>query len=501
MPETTAGRFLVRADRLCAFGFGAVMALGLAPFGLGPLAFLALIAAIWLGSKPENARRAALLGWLTGLGYFGAGLHWIVEPFLVEPAVTGWLAPFGLIGLAGGLALFWALAFWVAHRMRCGVLGLALSWALIETLRGFVLTGFPWALVSHIWSGGAVLHWGSIFGPYGLTLVTLVCAAAPLAAWSAWRTTPVPLAVGLCALFVLYGGGVWLGQGQTEIPTDAPVLRLVQPNAAQHEKWDPEMMPVFFNRMVGFSAQTPTPDLVIWPESALPMLLEDAEEALAFIAEQSGTQAAIGVQRRGDHPTLFFNSLVISDTTGSVRDVYDKHHLVPFGEYMPLPGFWRALGIATLAARTEFGYAPGPGPRVMDIEGVGLALPLICYEAVFPRYGRVSGERPDFLLQVTNDAWFGAAVGPWQHLEQARMRAIEQGLPLVRVANTGVSAVMDHKGRILGQIALNTSGYLDHPLPARGAPTIYARFGNIPAGIAFLVLALVAIGPVRRRLH
>jgi apolipoprotein N-acyltransferase len=502
MPETRLGQTALRHDRWVVLALGATMATGLAPFGLGPIAFAALAGILWLGDKAAQSaparplRRAFALGWCAGLGYFGLGLHWIVEPFFVDAATTGWMAPFGLAGMAGGLALFWGAAFWAAERLGGGVWQRAIALALAETARGFVFTGFPWALVSHIWSGTAVLHWGALIGPYGLTLLTLLMAALPLWAWARLRNPALTLGLGFAGWGALLGIGLALAARPAPAPgPDAPVLRLVQPNAQQHEKWDPEKIPFFFNRMVSYSQATDAagtrPDLVLWPESALTVLLEEAEPALAYIAQNARTQTLIGVQRRSETPGAYHNALALMDTDGVPQQLYDKHHLVPFGEYMPAPGLWQRLGIAALAQRTEFGYAPGPGggAQILDIPEVGRALPMICYEAVFARHARVSGDRPDFLLQLTNDAWFGAAVGPWQHLEQARMRAIEQGLPLVRVANTGVSGLIDARGRLAAQLGRDRAGYLDVALPPPAAPTLYARTGDAPA---FAVLALLA---------
>ncbi|MCH2164893.1 MAG: apolipoprotein N-acyltransferase [Marinovum sp.] len=497
MPETRLGRFAVGSDRSVALFFGAAMATGLAPFSLGPVAFGALVGCLWLASKAQTPRRMAVLGWLMGLGYFGLGLHWIVEPFFVDARTTGWMAPFALLGLAGGLALFWALAFWVAGRLGGGLWRLAIFWALAETLRGFVLTGFPWALVGHIWSGTAVLQWGAFVGPYGLTILTLALAVLPLWSWVKLRNAAVSLAFLFGVWAGLMGVGIWqMGANDLPISKDAPVIRLVQPNALQHQKWDPDYMPIFFNRMVQFSAEGDRPDLVIWPESALPVYLDEAGPTLEYIVEQVRTQTMIGLQRAHEDPTQYKNALVLLDTQAAVTATYDKHHLVPFGEYMPLPGFWRSLGIRALANRTEFGFVGGQGPEIIDIPYVGRALPLICYEAVFARHTRVHGQRAEVMVHLTNDAWFGSAVGPWQHLEQARMRAIEQGLPLVRSANTGVSAVIDGKGRLVDYLPLNSAGYLDARLPPALAPTIYARWGDVPA---FILLALLVFWTSFRR--
>ncbi|MGY3668502.1 apolipoprotein N-acyltransferase [Marinovum sp. KMM 9989] len=484
---------------LCAVLSGIALASGLAPLGWVGLAFPALIAIFALSQLNTTPRQAAFLGWLAGTGYFGAGLNWIVEPFFVEPEIYGWLAPFGLIGLAGGLALFWALAFWLARRFGGGALRLALALTLVELARGYVLTGFPWALVGYIWTDTDFAHLAAVVGPYGLTALTFAMAALPVFLWQRFEAHRAwPKAGKVFGLTVGLGGLLWYGavtidaRVAPDTAADAPVLRLIQPNAPQDQKWDRDMIPVFFNRMVEFSAQGPRPDLILWPESAVPVLLEEAADTLAYISEElGGVPLLLGIQR--SEGRNYYNSAVVVDETGTAGQVYDKFHLVPFGEYMPFPAFWERLGIAGLAARVDTGYSAGPGPQLLDL-GFATALPLICYEAVFPQYARHT-PRPDVMIQLTNDAWFGALTGPYQHLSQARMRAIESGLPMVRVANTGVSAVIDAKGRVLNALPLGEAGYLDVRLPAALPPTVYARTGDLPLLVLLVLLAMGAILP------
>ncbi len=489
-------------QRLCAAGLGALAATGFAPLGWAGVGFGALVVLFALAGTALTPRRAAWLGWWAGTGYFAAALNWIVEPFLVEPEIYGWMAPFGLIGLAGGLALFWALAFWGAARLGGGPLRLALLLSLAELARGYLLTGFPWALPGYIWTETVLAQLAAWIGPYGLTTLTLTLAALPV--WLCQRPSAGSLrlragqafAVTLGLGVALFGVAARLEQRALPEPgAEAPVLRLVQPNAPQDQKWDPRMMPVFFNRMVAFTAGgAARPDLILWPESAVPVLLEEAAPTLAYISDRAGgVPLLLGIQR--SEGRAFYNSAVLVDARGAEAAVYDKHHLVPFGEYMPLPGLWQRLGITGLAARVEAGYSAGPGPELLDL-GFARALPLICYEAVFPQYAR-HAPRPDVLIQLTNDAWFGAHTGPYQHLAQARMRAIESGLPLVRAANTGVSAVIDAKGRVVEALPLNTAGYLDAPLPAALPPTLYARTGEGPLLVLLILLGGLAI--LRRR--
>ena len=300
--------------------------------------------------------------------------------------------------------------------------------------------------------------------------------------------------------------GAW-GWGVVRIPVDpdhsGPVVRLVQPNAPQAEKWDPDRAPFFFQRMLTQTAApgaTP-PALVLWPESAVAFLLGAPGVALDRMADAARTQSpdsriGFGVQRSDSG--RYYNSLAVLDTDAAITQIYDKHHLVPFGEYIPLADWIAGSPVGGLAGQALQGYAAGPGPRLLELGPLGRALPLICYEAIFPRHTRIS-PRPDWLLQVTNDAWFGTFSGPYQHLAQARLRAVEQGLPLLRSANTGVSAGFDGYGRDLGRLALGVDGFVDIPLPPALPPTPYARWGDWPIWVALAMLSLGLVGLRRVR--
>ncbi|MDR5652801.1 apolipoprotein N-acyltransferase [Ruixingdingia sedimenti] len=486
-----------RALMLAAL-LGALAALGQVPFSLWFVALPAWAAGLALIAAAPRPGLAAGRAWLFGAGHFAVALHWIVEPFQVDPARDGWMAPFALVGMAFGLALFWAGAGWLAARvMRDGpgrALALVAALSLAEFIRGHIFTGFPWALPGHIWIGLAPMQLAAWVGAYGLTLLTLLAVALPAAA--GWRGG----AVGALLVAGMAAAGYWQG-AQPVPPAPGPVVRLVQPNAIQSLKWDPDWAREFFGRQIAATAAPGDrrPDLIVWPETAVPFLLNDPGRGLDLIAEAAdGVPVALGIQRtegwRG------FNSLAVLATDGAmpaISAVYDKHHLVPFGEYIPFGdrmADW--FGIIAFAAQEGHGYSAGPGPELIDLGPLGRALPLICYEAVFPQDIRRL-PRADWLLQVTNDAWFGDLAGPWQHLSLARLRAVEQGLPLMRAANTGVTAVVDARGRVLAQMGLGEVGHLDAPLPAALPPTVYARAGEWPF---FGLLATVALfAAIRRR--
>lgn len=477
-----------------AAGLGVLAAFGLAPYGIWPLTLLSLAIVPWLLRDLDGMRAAGWIGWALATGYFAHALAWIVEPFLVDIARHGWMAPFALLFLAGGLALFWAAAFagaWVLGRSDTGrALILIVTLSLAELARAYVLTGFPWAGLAQIWVGtpvAAALAW---IGPHGLAFCTLALA---LCAGCAWRDRRALALAGL-SLGVI-GAAALAPSGMAEPGTYS--VRLVQPNAPQRQKWDPDMMPVFFQRQIDFTAAAPRPDLIVWPETAVPTLLEWAGPAFQAIAEAAdGTPVAVGIQR-SEGPRAY-NSLVHLDGAGRIAGIYDKHHLVPFGEYVPGGDVASSLGLRGFAAREGDGYSAGPGPQVMEFGPLGRAVPLICYEAVFPQDVGGAPLRGDFLLQITNDAWFGKYIGPYQHLAQARMRAIEQGLPMVRVANTGISAMIDPKGEMIAEIPLGQAGYVDATLPRPLPPTIYSRTGDWPA-LAVLIAALLAIWLDHRR--
>ncbi|MCO8145029.1 apolipoprotein N-acyltransferase [Rhodovulum tesquicola] len=492
----------LRRAPVAALGLGLVAALGQAPFGLWPVALVALAGLTWLVARAPRPRQAALVAWAGGVGHFALALSWIVEPFLIDLRAHGWMAPFAMIGMAGGLALFWgaagAFAGWAGQGARRRALGFALGLAAMELARGYVLTGFPWALPGHVWIGAPQMQLAALVGQYGLTLFTTLVVALPLL---------LPLGPGrsagaVLAALMVTGAGVW-GALRLDAPIpadpDPPQIRLVQPNAAQHLKWRPDMQRLFWERLLDLTAapSDPPPDLILWPETAVPWMLEQAGGALALIAEVSdGVPVMLGIQR-SEGPEVF-NSLAVIRPGGGVSHVYDKHHLVPFGEYIPFGEVLGRFGIRGLAAQDVWGYAAGPGPVVLGLgPRLGAALPLICYEAVFPQDLRVP-VRPRWIAQLTNDAWFGDWTGPYQHLALARLRAVEQGLPLLRAANTGVSAVIDARGRITHSLPLNSAGQVTAPLPPALPPTPYIRAGDWPV-LLVLVAALAALVLTRRR--
>lgn len=484
---------------LACFLLGSALALAQAPTGLFYIPLLVLPGIVWLGMTAPTRGSAVFAGWLAGLGYFALGLVWLVEPFLVDAAETGWMAPFALFLMSAGLALFWATAFGLAytagetHRQR--VLALAVLLTLAEFARSHLFTGFPWNLIAYGWMDTPVAQLLSLVGPHGLGLLTVLLAVLPLLAGRYVLLAVVPV------LALVVAAWTW-GVARMPAPQDVPLtditVRILQPNAAQELKWREDMVEVFFDRQLAMTRAPGAVDVVIWPETGLPFFLGDDDFAMRRVVAATGpdTQLIAGIRRYEDG--RYYNSLVHLGAGGQIANVYDKHHLVPFGEYFPFAALARQLDLTALAARLD-GFSAGSGPRILTGDGLPPYLPLICYEAIFPGEVQVQGGRPDWLVHITNDAWFGKFSGPYQHLAQVRARAIEQGLPVVRSANTGVSGVIGPHGRMLQSLPLGTAGSIDARLPAPLPVTPYAARGEWPwLAAALLLLAGVLI---RRRMQ
>ncbi|XCC94997.1 apolipoprotein N-acyltransferase [Salipiger sp. H15] len=495
-----AARLLTGRFRLLpALACGGMMALGQAPWNLWFVALAGLVLSMALFSLQRSSRAALVIGMGVGTGYFGLALNWLTEPFQVDAAVTAWMAPFALFFMAAGLALFWGVAFWgAAQAPRARLFALVVAWTLAELARGYLFTGFPWGLVGYLWEPTDAIQWVAWTGSFGLTLVTLGLAALLACAL---RGALKPAIAGVALLGALLWGGAQMVPPLQDLG-GRPVVRLVQPNAAQTQKWDRAYVPIFFERQVDFTAAPPQdglprPELIVWPETAVPRLLENAGAELRVITDAAlPGRVVLGIQRSEGYD--YYNSLALVSQGPKVEAVYDKHHLVPFGEYMPFKELFKHINVSGIAARAEGGYSAGPGAKLLDLGGqMGLALPLICYEAVFPQDLRAAA-RPELLLQITNDAWFGNFSGPYQHLAQARIRAIEQGLPLLRAANTGVSAVIDGAGRVLKSLPLNEAGFIDARLPPPLRVTLYSRTGDLPLLGLLALLMLFAFVPRRR---
>lgn len=497
-----------------ALGLGALTAAALPPFHFVPLLIVAFTGWQWLLDGTTSRRAAFWLGWWFGVGHFAAGLHWIAHSFLTDPERFGWMIPFALGGLSGGLALFTGLAALTAHtcsgRTWARVVVLAAAWTLAEWLRGWTLTGFPWNLMATVWVVVPEMVQGaSVVGAFGLSFATVFMAASPAVLGDpvAGRRRWGPPAAAVLLLF-----GLW-GWGAARLDAAGPageravagvMLRLVQPNIDQTLKWVPSLRPRHVADQMALSTARPEepgdsrpidPTHVIWSETALPFYLEETANLRRVLAKAvpDGGILVTGARRRrveGGRTVRLRNSLLAVDPHGDIVAVYDKHHLVPFGEYVPFKGL---PGVSKIV-EGAIDYSPGPGPRTLSLPGLPPVSPLICYEVIFP--GRVvdPATRPRWLLNLTNDAWFGLSPGPYQHFAAARLRAVEEGIPLVRVANTGISGVVGPYGRVVTHLGLGQRGAVDSVLPdplAESPP--FAGTGPAPSVmVAVLILVLSA---------
>ena len=532
-----------RQRRLAAFAAGGLSNLAMAPVFAWPVLWLTLAVLVWLADgalaeagdsaqmasgwsrwRASRVARAAAVGWWFGFGYFFFGLFWIGEAFLVEAEIFAWLLPFAIIMMPSGLALFYALALalaaasanlWDDPVRRIGALALAFSGA--EWLRGHVLSGFPWNVLGYaLTAPDTMMQSAGLLGIYGLTLVAIIVFAAPLVLWE-WTATRAPgpaprmrwtaaLAALLPLAIIFAWGTVALRRAQV---SSGLAVRLVQPSIPQREKWRPENQRRIFEDHLDLSRRAADGtqddlagiDLVVWPEAAMPFLPLETPEALAAIGRllPSGTVLLTGALRReAADPARglgqrAYNSLLAFGAGGRLLASYDKVHLVPFGEYLPARPVLEAIGLQQLT-RQRGGFATGLSPRppmtVATRRGQLTIGPLICYEAIFPAAIVQTPVRPDVLVNVTNDGWFGNTTGPRQHFHQTRVRAVEEGLAIVRVANNGISALIDPTGRVVARLDLDVRGSASAVINSAGSPTPYALYGD---NIYFMMFAFLLL--------
>jgi apolipoprotein N-acyltransferase len=504
---------------------GALSSLAMAPFNAWPVLFLTFPVAVWLidgaaAGRLRGVPAAAMTGFWFGLGYFVPGLYWIGYAFLVDASAFAWLLPFAMLGLPAYLALFTAFGFALARllwtRDASRVLALAIGLTVAEWLRGHVLTGFPWNAFGYALTEPlALAQTASLIGIWGLTFLAIAIFASPAVLIDGRSRGRAPWIAPVAALTLLLAMGIFGAVRLSLHPTRTVAnvkLRIMQPNLQQDAKFNYTAKAEVMQKYLTLSDRASGPgstgvrdaSILIWPESAFPFFLTREADAMAEIADllsKGNTVLITGSVRAPDEPpgtriTRAYNSIYVIDHDGSVLSLYDKLHLVPFGEYLPFQNWMEFLGFEQLT-KIQGGFIPGTVRHLLPIPNAPRALPLICYEAIFPGAAATHEDRPGWIVNLTNDGWFGISTGPHQHLQQARVRAIEQGLPLVRAANTGISAVIDPLGRIVAELGLGIEGVLDSTLPAAIPPTVYARTGNIPAAI---LLAAAVLFVVRRRL-
>lgn len=437
---------------------GAGAALALEPLALWFLILPAYGVFFHVMLQVETARRAFWLSWCWGFGFFLTGLYWVAISMTVDLARFGWMIPFALAGLNGGLALFTALSGWLFYRLRGQKL--LLNWVLFsgllfagEMLRSHILTGFPWNLIGYVWGASdASLQIASLFSIYPLTLLTLLLATGGYFIWHRRSTVFIYISI---LLGVVSFGWQRLLHASPEPP--AQPMALIQPNIKQQLKWDPDHRRAAFETHIQLSQSVNLPDggWYVWSESALPFTIP-ADEGLPpkVLSWMKPNQRLIAgaVVREGGH---FYNSILTFNASGAILSRYDKQHLVPFGEYVPLSK-WLPVEKLTAGAGA---FSPGSGIRELAIDATTLT-PLVCYEIIFPDYARTKSGQAEIILNLTNDDWFGYSSGPFQHLMMARFRAVEQERPVIRVANSGISAFIDRYGRVIAAQPLHTQGVL-----------------------------------------
>ena len=504
LPESLAGLSAFRRSVL-SFLLGVLATLALPPVGAWPVLWLALPPLVWITRSGKGAGKGGFLaGYLFAFGYFTAGWYWISNALLVFSDDFWWMVPFAAIGLPAAMAVYYGVAGALAARLSGGVvsrtLAFVLVFALADLARGHLMTGFPWNLFGYAWADDAWLSQSAaLIGTYGIGVAVLVSAFLPaLLAAPALQSRRMVVLCLLTAAAIPVSVAAWGAYRLANAPPaaeDRIGLRLVQGGIPQREKWARRYAERNFRLHVDLSTQDRPEwvDVVVWPETAAAFFIEDHQPALDQVSEvvpDGGYLITGAPRRRGEPAFTLHNGAVVIDQHGTVVASYDKAHLVPFGEYVPLKGLLPVEKVA--AGATD--YTPGPGPRTIDVPRMPPVSLLICYETIFP--GAVvsrTQDRPEWLLNLTNDAWYGETAGPYQHLQHTRMRAIEEGLAMIRAANTGISAGFDPFGRELGRLGLNESGYLDLRLPSALEPTPYARYRDWPLGIALALLAFLFV--------
>jgi apolipoprotein N-acyltransferase len=485
-----------------AAGLGCLAAAALPPMHLVPLLWIAVPGLLILLQVERSGWGAFKIGFWFGFGHHILGLYWITEAILIESARYWWLVPLAVPALAAVMAVFIATACMIARWFPTGwprIVAFVGAWGITELARQFIATGFPWNPWGSVWAvpgavGDVMLQPAAWVGVHGLTLLTLILAAIPL-----FGQRAIIGGLAVLAIWVAFGG--WRLGRQVPDPPNLTVV-LVQGNVPQGQKWDRHLMAAIFERYLTLTRNalsgTVGPVVVIWPETASPYLLDRDQVARAMFAEASLRVDGVAVPGligtvRFDLDRRPLNSLVVLQGAGPPVAIYDKSHLVPFGEYQPR---WSPLPI-------EFGpggFVPGPGPRTLRVVGLPAFSPSICYEVIFPGFVVDQSDRPQWMVTITNDAWFGNSAGPRQHLAAARMRAVEEGLPIMRAANTGITGGYDAFGRELGRIGMRETGTLSLALPGALPITPFGRFGLlIPVGSSLALLVAGLWGAITTR--
>ncbi|RCL02853.1 MAG: apolipoprotein N-acyltransferase [Candidatus Tokpelaia sp. JSC189] len=505
---------------------GAVTASALPPVNFFPVCFLTFPILAWLldgiyaqrtTKRCQNCKAATLTGWSFGFGYFLAGLWWLGSAMLIDISAYGWAIPFAVLGLPAYLAFFYAFATFMAFLLwQLGygrIITLSVAFGLAEWLRSWMFTGFPWNAIGYTAMPFLLLiQPAAIIGVSGMNMVAVLLYTTP-ALFSERKDRKAGFAIAGILIAADVGFGLYrLG---TQAPADISVssttrVRIIQPSIPQSEKTDNATRLENFERHLQLTAAapvkgTPLPHLIIWPETSVPYMLNYTPTALARIGStlKDGQLALVGavrIEETDNTATTFqyLNSLQVINAKGKIIASADKVHLVPFGEYLPLDSWFRKLGLQAIAS-VAGGYSAAEKRTVIALENGPVILPLICYEAIFPVEFKHEDPEPDTLVNITNDAWFGNTPGPWQHFAQARIRAVEQGIPLIRAANNGISAVIDPYGRIIAMLKHNETGFIDIDLPVKAVSVWTRSFSDIHVFYIFLLLLFIMSTRIFRR--
>ena len=495
---------------LLAGVLGALVTIALPPLHLWPALPVGFTGLVWILDGCGDRKSAFFAGWWFGFGFLGLGLYWISFALLIEPERVGWMIPFVVLGLPAMFAIWGGLATLTVQML--GVQGvarvilLAGAWSGGEWLRGHAFTGFPWNLIGYTAvASDALLQVVALIGIYGLGFIVVLAAAMPAtlgdggAASSRVRAYGPVAAAALLIIVVWSGGALRLLGAQDGVVSDVN-LRLVQANISQHHKWQEERRRANLARYFQLSSQSGAEKTthIIWPETAVPYFLArdpDLARAIGRLVKPGG-MVITGAPRttaEKESPFRVWNAVHAIDHDGEITGTYDKSHLLPFGEYVPFRSFLNRLGVERIAAG-QGDFQAGEGATTLSLAGLPPLGVLVCYEAIFP--GEIVGDanRPRWLLNLTNDAWFGQTAGPYQHFTMSRVRAAEEGIPLVRVANTGISGIADAYGRVVVQSALGETRIIDAALPVSlDALTPYARWGDAGFLIILLTLAIYTL--------
>jgi apolipoprotein N-acyltransferase len=491
---------------VAAIAAGGLASLSLPPGDALPLLWVAIPIFIWILESAQSRKAAFWLGWCFSFGYLAVSLYWLTFALFVAIDRYWWLVPFASNGLAAGLSFYFALGTMLATMLvardrplaRCLVL--VAMWSLAEWVRGHALTGFPWNLPGYAWTEYPWLIQNAAWiGIYGVTVLTLLAPAlasllGSRAASTATGRKATLAGLGMMAVAALFGF-LRMPDGPTATVPGVR-LRLVQPSIEQSLKWVDGRYDENLRRHIKLSLEPAAamPNIIIWPEAAEPYPIDDHPDNARALGSmlKPGQLLATGIARDflSANPPTFRDSLEVLDSKGDIVAVYDKFHYVPFGEYMPLS---RWLPIVQAVAAGDIEPTEGPGPVTITIPGFPPVGPLICYEVIFPHDVVDEEHRPDWLIDVTNDGWFGRSAGPYQHFAMMRVRAVEEGLPLANAANDGISGVIDPYGRVIARLGLEAVGIVDSDLPVHIAKTLYAKIGDWAFFIMVLGLGVAGV--------